>query len=204
VLTLRQRLVSGAVEEEELLKVGAAGRPTDWSADGRFIAYDRNPGTEGSTDIWVLPLTGDRKLLPFVQTTAYESHAAFAPDGRWIAYDSSQNGQTDVYVRPFPPSSGQFQISKNGGSFPRWRADGKELFFIAADGTMMAVDIDTRRQFEGGVPHALFRRAALMSDAGPSYDVSKDGQRFLVSLPPEQLAPAPLTVIVNWLATIRK
>ena len=204
--TLRQKLVSGAADEEELVNKQGLVTPTDWSADGRFVAYTRTStaGTGGSNDIWVLPLSGDRRPFPFAQTAAGEGNASFAPDGRWIAYESTQNAQPDVYVRPFPPSSGQFQISKNGGQFPRWRADGKELFFVAPDGTMMAVDIDTTRQVEAGVPRALFKRAALVSVRGRPYDVSKDGKRFLVNLPPEQSAPAPLTVVVNWLATIQQ
>ena len=154
----------------------------------------------------MLPLSGDRRPFPFAQTAAGEDNASFAPDGRWIAYESTQNAQSDVYVRPFPPTSGQsqIQISKNGGRLPRWRSDGKELFFLASEGTMMAVDIAVTRQFEAGVPRALFSRGALVSVRGRSYDVSKDGKRFLVNLPPEQSAPAPLTVIVNWLATIQQ
>ncbi len=203
--TLRQKLVSGAADEEELVNKQGSVTPTDWSADGRFVAYTRT-GTGGSNDIWVLPLSGDRKPFAFVQTAANEAGATFSSDGRWIAYTFTDqtNARIDVYVRPFPPSSGQFQISKNGGNFPRWRADGKELFFVAPDGTMMAVDIDTTRQVEAGVPRALFKRAALVSVRGRPYDVSKDGKRFLVNLPPEESAPAPMTVVVNWLATIQQ
>ena len=109
-----------------------------------------------------------------------------------------------MYVRPFPPSGGLFQISTNGGQFPRWRADGKELYFVAPDGTMMAVDIDTTRQVAAGVPRALFRKGALLSVRGRPYDVSKDGKRFLVTLPPEQSAPPRLTAVVNWTAAIQK
>ena len=142
--------------------------PSDWSADGRFIAYARTQGAGGGSDIWVLPLSGDRKPFPFVQTAAPESGASFSPDGRWIAYESTQNTQRDVHVRPFPPSSGQFQISTNGGLLPRWRADGKEMFFLAPDGTMVAVAVDTAPQFQAGPARALFKRADLVSVPGRS------------------------------------
>jgi hypothetical protein len=164
-------------------------------------------------------LTGDRKPIPFAQTASFEDGAVFAPDGRWIAYHSRENGQSQVLVKPFPPGRGQFQISTRGGSEPMWRADGKELFFLAPDGTMMTTSVDTTREFESGIPRALFTSAALSragidvmesgsrrsfaSVSGRSFSVSKDGTRFLVNLPQKQAAATPLTVVVNWLATIQ-
>ena len=205
VPTLRRRLVSGDGDEEEIGKQGRlAMTPTDWSDDGRFMVYHSAQGMGGSQDVWVLPLLGDRKPFAFAQTVQNESNAAFSPDGRWMAYESVSNSGAEVYVRPFPSGSGQFQVSKGGGAQPRWRADGKELFFLAPGGTMMAVAIDTTRQFDVGVPRALFRKVGLVSIPGRAYDVSKDGKRFLLDLPPEQAAPTPITVVVNWLATIQK
>ena len=199
--TMRRRLASGEGDEEELIKGGTKDRaplnamPSSWSPDGRFIAYTRSSVAQ---DVWVLPLFGDRQPFPFVQEAANETNAEFAPDGRWMAYDSTLSGQTDVYVRPFPPASGQFQISKGGGNQPRWRADGKELFFVDPGGTLMAVPIDTTRGFEVGVPRALFRRGVSGSIPGRYYDVAKDGKRFLVNRPLEEAAPTPITVVVNW------
>jgi hypothetical protein len=110
-----------------------------------------------------------------------------------------------VYVRPFPPAGDQqSRISTNGGQFPKWRDDGKELFFVTPDGTIMAVNLDTRQQVVADTPRPLFRKGALAYVRGRPYDVSKDGKRFLVNLPPEQSSPAPLTVVVNWPATIRE
>ena len=205
VPTLRRRLVSGDGDEEEIGQQGRLAMTlTDWSADGRFLGYHSAQGMGGSQDIWVLPLFGDRMPTAFAQTAQNEANAAFAPDGQWMAYESTSNARVDIYVWPFPSGSGQFQISQGGGSQPRWRADGKELFFLAPGGTMMAVAIDTTRQFDVGVPRVLFRKVGLVSVPGRAYDVSTDGKRFLLNLPPEQAAPTLITVVVNWLATIPK
>jgi Tol biopolymer transport system component len=201
--TVRTRLASGAGEETELINVGQSVQPTDWSSDGRFIAFTR--GAAAGSDVWVLPMGGDRKPFPFVQTAESEAWATFSPDGRWIAYSSvDRNARSHVYARPFPPVSGGLsQISANGGNFPRWRRDGKELFFVAPDGMMMAVETDTSGEnIRLGVPKPLFKRSTLISGRGRPYDVSRDGKRFLVNLPAEGFAAAPITVVVNWPAML--
>ena len=111
--------------------------PSGWSADGRFVAY-----TRGGGDVWVLPLFGDRKPFPLAQTAFNETGGVFSPDGRWIAYTSDEGGQPNVYVQPFPGAGGKYQVSRDAGSHPVWRADGKELFYLGADATLMAVPID--------------------------------------------------------------
>ena len=128
----------------------------------------------------------------------------FSPDGRWIAYTSNEGGQPNVYVQPFPGGGGKYQVSRDGGSHPVWRADGKELFYLGADGTMMAVPIDATGQFDAGVPQALFPTGARAIQHQPVYAVTKDGKRFLVNARPQQSSVAPLTVVVNWTAAIQK
>ena len=116
----------------------------------------------------------------------------FSPDGRWIAYTTNETGQPNVYVQPFLRAGGKYPVSKDGGSHPVWRADGKELFYLAADGTMMAVPINaTGQQFHGGVPQTLFplrwaHRAADCNNTGQVYAVTKDGRRFLVNARPQR------------------
>ena len=146
-------IVSGAATDESLMK-GQQLLPTAWSADGRFLAYMRN--SAGSPDIWILPLTGDRKPFAFAQTPASERNPAFAPDGKWMAYQSSETGQWQVYVQPFPATGGKYLVSIDGGEQPSWRADGKELFFLGSGAKMMAATTDTTREFEAGAPQALF------------------------------------------------
>ena len=127
----------------------------------------------------------------------------FSPDGRWIAYTSDEAGQANVYVQSFPGPGGKYQVSKDGGLQPVWRADGKELFYLGVDGTLMAVPIDATGQFDAGVPQALFPTDAL-TIASQAYAVTKDGKRFLVGARPRQSSVAPLTVLVNWMAAIQK
>jgi Tol biopolymer transport system component len=204
-LTLRQKLVAGTVEDETLLTgpAGSTAVPTDWSADGRFIVFNRSTGGTAFGDIWVLPTSGDRKPFAIVQTPANEANASFSPDGRWFAYQSFEAGTPQVYVQPFPPSGGKYQISRSSGFYPRWRADGKELFFRDVNGTLMAASIKATGQFESEIPRALFSSGSTNLNSRP-YAATKDGQRFLVVVPQSASAPVPLTVLLNWTAAIQK
>ena len=200
--SMRQKVVSGAAMDEPLL-IGQQLLPTSWSPDGRFIAYARN--TSGSTDVWILPLTGDRKPFAFTQTVPAERHAAFAPDGKWIAYQSNGTGRIEIYVQPFPATQGtKYLVSTGGGEQPVWRADGKELFFLGAESKMMSATIDTTRQFEAGAPLALFSSGASTTPNTRQFAVSRDGKRFLVNARTERLPSTPITVVVNWLAAVQK
>jgi Tol biopolymer transport system component len=132
-----------------------------------------------------------------VQTPAQETAAVFSPDVRWIAYSTNESGQGNIVVQPFPGPGGRSQISTEGGSRPVWRADGKELFYIGQDGSMMSVPIDATGQFSAGAPQALFS-TTYRRGANQRYAVTKDGKRFLVSATPLQSRAIPLTVLLNW------
>ena len=121
-----------------------------------------------------------------------------------IAYYSNESGQNQVYVQPLPPTGEKYQVSKNGGTQPMWRGDGKELFFLAPDSTMMATTIDTAHQFQAGVPQALFASHAAVMQGRRNYSMTKDGKRFLVAALQQAASVAPLTVVVNWLAAVQK
>jgi Tol biopolymer transport system component len=211
--SLRQQLINGTAADEELFD-GSDSRmtlsPSSWSADARFIAYTLTTGNfPPKRDVWVLPLFGDRKPFPLAHTAFTENMGVFSPDGQWIAYTSDEGGQANVFVQPFPGSGAKYQVSRDGGSHPVWRADGKELFFLGLDATMMAAPIDATGQFAAGVPQALFPTGSPIFSSpdlngGPVYAVAKDGNRFLVNARPRQSSVAPLTVVVNWTAAIRK
>jgi len=196
---LYQKLSSGSVSEEALLKSSDRKFPNDWSLDGRFILYNQlSPNTQW--DLWVLPLFGDRQPFPFLQTKFREIGGVFSPDARWIAYASDESGSYQVYVQSFPPSGGKWQISSEGGSFPRFRRDGKELFYLAANGKLMAVEVKADASaFEFGVPKPLFE-----THTTDRYAVTADGQRFLINTTLEESTSAPITVILNWTAEAKR
>jgi hypothetical protein len=146
----------------------------------------------------LLPLTGDRKPYPFLSTRFNEQQGVFSPDGKWVAYQSNESGRTQVYVRAFPGPGGQWQVSTEGGSSPRWRADGKELYYLAADNRIMAAAVLAQGAvFTAGTPTALFATRIPQSANRPNYDVTRDG-RFLVNADLEDTAPEPIHLLINW------
>jgi len=204
---------NGAGSEELLL---ASDRPdrevwaTDWSRDGRFLLLMKgdmsNPSAEA--DIWVLPLTGDRKPVLFLRAATGALDATFSPDGRWVAYTSIESGNRDIYVASFDASkflssssadtgpAGKWQISNNGGWNPRWRRDGKELFYLGQDNTIFAVETEGRGDsFELGRTQRLF--TAPLNPFASTFDVAPDGQRFVMSAAPDE-EEAPLVLMSNW------
>src|SRR5262249_16113416 len=205
---LYQKAASGAGEETPLLKSLLPKIPTDWSQDGHFIIYTQlDPKTKD--DVWVLPApgSGEAKPSPLVQTEANETAGAFSPDGRWLAYASDVSGRFDVYVQRLPGGSGKRQVSTCGGNNPRWRRNGKELFYYAGDGKLMAVSVKSGESLETGPPVSLFEFRAgngRSSGAPAPYAVTADGQRFLINAVVETEPNAPLTVWVNWAAGVKK
>jgi Tol biopolymer transport system component len=197
---------SGAGNEELLFKSNNNPKGAlDWSSDGRFILYgELDPKT--NVDLWVLPLFGDQKPISVLQTTFTETQGRFSPDGRWIAYASNESGTFQVYVQSFPPSGGKWMISTNGGYQPRWRRDGKELFYLAADRKLMVVDVkEDANKFEAGSPRALFEmRVSVGFTTVSSYEITRDGQGVLVNTPGEESSPSPLTVVMNWTAGLKR
>ncbi|HEV3214326.1 MAG TPA: protein kinase [Vicinamibacterales bacterium] len=194
------RASSGAGNDEPLLKSSDPKSPTDWSFDGRLVLYQvQDPKTK--YDLWVLPLEGDRKPVPVLQTEFNEMNGRFSPDGRWIAYQSDESTRAEVYVQRFPMSSGKVRVSTNGGNRPRWRRDGKELFYLNPDGKMMAVEVKaTATALEAARPRELFQtRVASALFGAPTYDVTADGQRFLIDTALDEAGgPTPMTVVMNW------
>ena len=183
---------------------GPTGYPLDWSYDDRYLLYSVNdPKT--NQDVWVLPLKGDGKPFPFLNGTYEERNGHFSPlDARWIAYQSRESGQFEIYVRPFPISPGQKMVSTSRGSQPRWSANGKELYFIAPDGKLMATSITVKgTTIESGVPFELFQ-TRIFGGGGEiigreQYAVSSDGH-FLISVALDDGQASPITIIQNWRA----
>ncbi|MDP9268632.1 MAG: protein kinase [Acidobacteriota bacterium] len=196
----RQPVGGGAAEALYTSSTGDV-IPTDWSRDGRFITFTISAGTTKG-DIMVLPLEGERKPVPFMQTTFNERAAKFSPDGHWIAFDSDESGRNEVYVAPFPGGGRKWQVSTSGGRQALWRRSGTELYYLAPDNILTAVSIATSgSEPKIGTPAALFKTHPRNFDYS-IYDVTKDG-RFLVSSAPDE-SNAPLTLISNWPVLLKK
>ncbi len=190
---------------KEELFVGAADQrtPEDWSGDGRFLSCNVIPVHGRRTNqLWILDTGAGNRASPFAAEALNQGNSRFSPDGRWIAYDSNESGRTEVYVRPFPAGSGTWQVSTAGGAFPHWRRDGKELFFLSGDFKLMAVPVSADAKFHAGTPVPLF--AVHPSGAGTVYDVSSDGQRFLVNSLATDLGSPPLDLFIHWTALLPK
>jgi eukaryotic-like serine/threonine-protein kinase len=178
--------------------------PEDWSPDGRYIVERVLAAAATSDDLWIQPLgadgkAGDRKAFPYLQSEFSERNAVFSPDGKWLAYTSDETGRYEVYTQSFPEPGNKVQISSDGGDKARWSRDGKELFFIGPDRKMMAVPVRSGAILQAGQPRALFD-SHIGEDFNVRFDVAKDG-RFLI---PVQVSTAPINVIVNWPATLKK
>jgi len=194
--------------------------PSSWSKDGQFLAFaEVNPVTQ--RDIWVLSMGGPaagsgqvpsaasgqvRKAQVFLRTPFTESAPRFSPDGRWLAYSSDESGRYEIYVQPFPGPGGKWQISTDGGTEPMWNPNGRELFYRSGD-KMLAADIATQPGFAVGRPRTLFEGQYIPTPSTfPNYDVSPDGQRFLMlkSAEQEQAAPTQINIVLNWFEELKQ
>jgi eukaryotic-like serine/threonine-protein kinase len=211
---LYQKLASGVGDEEVLLKSDQDKYPESWSRDGRFLIFESQDPKTTNSNLWVLPLEGDRKPFPFAPSEFNNRDGQFSPDGRRIAYVSDESGRDEIYVRTFSPdpaapasdAGGKWLISTAGGREPRWSADGKLLYYLAFDGKLMAVKITMQPVFRAEVPGPLFQTppASSLSGYGESWDVTRDGKRFLFLAPIEQAEQTPFTVVLNWQAGLKK
>ena len=190
-------------EERLLFRSELNKLPTDWTADGSFLLY-RSLDPAAGYDLWALRMDGGGEAFPVVQTDADDREGQFSPDGGWIAYQSNRSGQFEIYVQPFPGPGRSRQISPSGGTQVRWRADGRELFYIGLDERLMAVPMEWTPgsdSFEPGRPVALFPTkvgGALQGVMPQQYAVSSDGERFLMNLVLDSDGNQPITVILNW------
>jgi eukaryotic-like serine/threonine-protein kinase len=198
---LYEKVIGSTASETVLLSTPASKRPSDWSRDGRYLLYEEmHP--QNRSDLWVLPVGGDRKPFPVVQTPFDDSSGQFSPDGAWLAYQSNESGQFEIYAQRFPSGDGKVVISINGGAQVRWGPDGKELFYIDAVGRLISVPIElkaTRGGLALGKPVPLFRtRIGGVQQSVTSYAVARDGRSFLIGAIPEETLSAPIRAILNW------
>ena len=198
---LYQKNADGSGDEQEIVELNVynAG-PWHWSRDGKFMLVQKN------AELWYVSLP-DRQAQPFLQAKGIVRNAQFSPDGRWVAYASNETGNWEVYVSPFPSAISKWQVSRGGGKEPRWRGDGKELFYLSGEGKMMAVAVKKDSNFEVGPPLALFQthpRQPFSAIDMVSYDVTRDGQKFLINTKVDEANAAPLSIILHWASEMEK
>ncbi len=189
--------LSGTAKPEMLLGTPALESVWDWSSDGRYLAIESRSSGREQRDLLILSLS-DGTTRPFADSPFEELLAKFSPDARWLAYTSDETGRNEVYVRPFPEGEGKWQISVAGGTTPCWRADGRELFYQASDGRLMAVPVAASgSSFEPGTPVSLFM-TRLRFESGGHYDVARDGATFVLNEWVEEQAPRPMSLVLGW------
>ena len=180
--------------------------PENFSPDGRYLVFRRRVLSDptGNWDLWALPLFGDRKPFPIVQTPFAGLYAAVSPTGKWMAYQNSESGRMEIYLTAFPGGGARWEVSTGGGIEAKWRGDGKELYFLDQSDNVMAVDVDTSSGTPRlGVPHALFQATGVQRQLG-SFVVTKDGKKFLVNSGSVKQATEPLMLVTNWTVEFKK
>jgi Tol biopolymer transport system component len=201
---LRQALTGGAIRT--VLDSDGPKFPSDWSSDGRFVAFSSQWPDYHNAHVWTIELDRDSTAHAFAQHPYADAAAHFSPaengnGPRWIAYASAETGRYEVYVRDFPSASHRWPVSTNGGWAPQWSRDGRELFYIALDGTLMSVPVRSGRTLQLGAPQPLFPtgiRPTPMQTVTKQYAVSRDGQRFLLNAPVPEDAAATITAVLGW------
>ena len=202
--------VSGAGEEVRLTEGPNSKQPLHWSSDGRYLLY-RERDVQRNLDLYALPLDGDRKPIPVANTAFAEMGGQISPDGKWIAYSSTESGPSEIYVRSSPWLTGQksggtgrWQVSNGGGTEPKWRNDGLEIYYETPGAKIMAAAVRmTGSGFATDAPRELFTGAHVVNLLH-GFDVTRDGRRFVLVLPTNEVGSDPLNVIVNWQAVLRK
>jgi Tol biopolymer transport system component len=189
------RPADGSGPEELLLSSKNWLFANSWSSDGRFLAFaEQDPKT--GFDIWILPVGGDRKPYPLVQSSFREWFGEFSPDGRWIAYDSDESGRSEIYLRAFPGPGGKWQVSTGGGARPEWSRDGRELFYFDGD-KLMRVTVDGSRALAVGRPELLFPCNCF--ESGRYYEVTQDDKHFLLIQNAQPVSPVTqINLVLGW------
>jgi serine/threonine protein kinase len=205
VFQIYAKAADGSSSERLVLEsADATAYPRSVSPDGRYLVYERRQNqNEPGDHIWALPLSGDGKPVPIVQDALDERAPTVSPDGKWLAYQSNESGRPEIYITAFPAGGAKWQVSSNGGTTPKWRRDGKELFFLDPLDNIVAVDVNTSgKAVKLGAPHTLFQAVGIQRDFGP-YDVSADGKKFLINSGLKE-GTEPVTLVQNWLAELKK
>lgn len=204
--------VSNGVTPEELLYTNEHNKlPDDVSRDGRNLIFEQSNPQSGHFELWILPLTGERKPWLYLQKGFDLNRAAFSPDGRWVAYvatyQSTESVRSEVFVQSFPERGAQFQISNGGGDLPMWRRDGNEIVYMTPDNKIMSVPVEAGSEFNAGIPQIMFQlplQNFFLNGSRTQLGITSDGQKILVNARKEENAKTPIIVVANWNAELKK
>jgi Tol biopolymer transport system component len=193
---------NGSGASEQLTHTDASTHPIDWSPDGRYLLL-QSISNAGVVGLSFVPLSGHGEMRPFVQNDFSVGQGQFSPDSRFVAYSSGESGRSEIFVRPFPDGTEKWQVSSAGGSSPRFRRDGRELYYVAPDGMLMAVALSLSPRFEAAPPVALFKTTITATNfnfygGAAAYDVNRDGSRFLINTIARPGSTPSLNLILNW------
>ena len=203
-VNLFTKSANGAGDDQLVFQADGESFPTSWSFDGKYIAFE-NWAPKSPAAIWILDTTNGYKASAVLQSTDVDQiQPQFSPDGKFIAYSANESSRFEIYVRPFPLTGEKWAISSHGGVCPRWRKDGKELFYTTIEGKVMAVDIKAGPKLETGVPRELFQTAIKYSTEGWPIAPSNDGQKFLVNLFTSVNNSSPITIVLNWPTQVKQ
>ena len=199
---------SGAGAEEPVFVGGEGVSYADsWSPDGKYILCDHVGDIRTKVGLWIIPMFGDHTPTPYFDKEFSEGHGQFSPDGKWVAYSSDESGRAEVYIQSFPIGNGKWQISTIGGDQPQWRGDGKELYYMTPDGSLMAVTIESGSTLSFGKPVSLFVARIPFGGIGDdknNYVPTRDGQRFLVNTLPDDARQQTMVLVLNWASELKK
>jgi Tol biopolymer transport system component len=188
------RAADGSGPTERLVTSDKVQRPSSWSPDGRMLSFTQD---DPMPDLWTLSFAQPPTTRPMVQLPGYQMTSRISPDGRWLAYASEESGQFEVYVASFPDGARKWPVSSGGGQLPVWAESGRELFYVNGD-DLMVVDVDTRAAFRAGKPTRLFQMRSPARTSAYSYDVSPDGQRFVMIQSAEDVGARQINVVLGW------
>jgi eukaryotic-like serine/threonine-protein kinase len=202
-IDLRVSTWKGRWSEELLFTAERATYAQDWSRDGRFVLINADQSNDAYPALSALRTGPPVSVQQYVTGPGEKGDARFSPDGQWVAYESNEAGRPEVRVQSFPDPNRRYTISTAGGMRPRWRRDGRELFYLAPDGGVMAVPITSTPELKLGVARRLFSLAVVSGSTTQPYDVAPDGNRFLVTEVIREETYSPITVVTNWIASLR-
>jgi hypothetical protein len=201
------KAADGSGTEQMILETqGVSEFPHSFTADGRYLLYTHTSenSPQAKPDIWALPMFGDRRPFSIVETPFSSINPEASPVGKWMAYQNNESGRNEIYVTQVPGGGAKWQVSSNGGVDPKWRGDGKELYFLDLSDNVMAVDVDTSGGTPKlGVPHVLFQAIGVQRQVG-TYVVMRDGRKFLINSGSTKAGAEPLTLVTNWTADLKK